>query len=86
MKEESVVGLNWCSWMLEAASTRVLRGVSRRRASLVAGGSVGGMFSAERSCVNWFWASAGLLGCTPGPLDQMQARDMIESESGRRRS
>lgn len=49
-------------------------------------GREGGMCNAERSWVNCVCASTGLLGCTPGPLDQMQARVMREEERGRRRS
>lgn len=86
MKVLSVDGRNWWSWILDAASTSCFAGISRRAESFSGPEREAGMLSASRSWVNCFWASAGYLGCTPGPLDQIQACLIMEAESGSRRS
>lgn len=86
IKAESVVGRNWWIWMVEEAFSRVFAGSERRTESFSCQGKDKEMFRAERSCANWVCASVGDLGCTPGPLDQMTACLMMDSEAGRRRS
>lgn len=73
MKAPSVVGRNWWIWMLLAAFSKVLGGRARSVASILFDEVVSGMFRAVRSWLNWSCVSAGLLGCTAGELDQIQA-------------
>ena len=85
-KMESVVGRYWCQGMEVAAVRRVFAGMERSWASFEAREWVAGMLSAEQSALNCFCASRGLLGCTPGPLDQMHARLIMAVLAGWRRS
>lgn len=86
MKDVSVVGRNWWSWIVLALSRRVFAGVERRRVSFSLCGRVRGMSKAVRSWLNWVCVSVGCFGWTAGLFDQMQAWRMREFSSGWRRS
>lgn len=62
MKPLSVVGRNWWTWMVLAASRSCFGGRARRRASFSFADSVDGMCSAAISWSNWSCVSAGLFG------------------------
>lgn len=55
---------------------------ARRRASFSWPDSVKGMFSAERSWLNWSCVSAGDLGWTAGELEKMHAWRTMALSSG----